>query len=81
MFSPALAMTWAGCTEVICGNSVRVRNELIVKICEMIKSKKVSGLLNLLTTDDTFWRHLTLATCYQLVLKIGSVLSERVGQG
>ena len=35
----------------------------------------------LLTTDDTFW---LLATCYQLaqsVLKIGSVVAERVGQG
>ena len=40
--------------------------------------------LNLLTTNDTFWCHLTLAACYQLaqsVLKIGSVLAERVGQG
>ena len=40
--------------------------------------------LNPLTTDDTFWRHQILATCYQLaqsVLKIGSVLAERVGQG
>ena len=42
--------------------------------------------INPLTTDDTFWRHLTLAACYQLaqsVLKIGSALAEleRVGQG
>ena len=36
-----------------------------------------------LPTDDTFWRQI-LAACYQLVqsvLKIGSVLTERVGQG
>ena len=41
-------------------------------------------MVNPLTTDDTSWRRLTLATCYQLaqsVLKIGSVLAERVGQG
>ena len=40
--------------------------------------------INPLTTDDAFWCHLTLATCYQLaqsVLKIGSALAERVGQG
>ena len=40
--------------------------------------------LNPLTTDDTFWRRQILAACYQLpqsVLKIGSVLAERVGQG
>ena len=39
---------------------------------------------NPLTTDDAFWRRQTLAACYQLalsVLKIGSVLAERVGQG
>ena len=38
---------------------------------------------NPLTTNDAFWRHLTLAACYQLVqsvLKIGSVLAERVEQ-
>ena len=37
-----------------------------------------------LTTDDAFWRRLTLAACYQLVqsvLKIGSALAERVGHG
>ena len=37
-----------------------------------------------LTTDDTFWHRLTFATCYQLaqsILKIGSALAERVGQG
>ena len=36
------------------------------------------------TTDDAFCHRLTLATCYQLaqsVLKIGSALAERVGQG
>ena len=37
-----------------------------------------------LTTDDAFWCRQILGTCYQLaqsVLKIGSVLAERVGQG
>ena len=35
-------------------------------------------------TDDLKIRHVTLATCYQLaqsILKIGSVVAERVGQG
>ena len=39
---------------------------------------------NPLTTDDAFWRRQILATCYQLaqsILKIGSALAERVGQG
>ena len=39
--------------------------------------------INPLTTDDAIW-HQTLAACYQLaqsVLKIGSALAERVGQG
>ena len=45
-----------------------------------------SGLIyvhnNPLTTDDAFWRRLTLATCHQLaqsVLKIGFVLAKKVG--
>ena len=36
------------------------------------------------TTNDAFWRHQFLAACYQLaqsILKIGSVLVERMGQG
>ena len=40
--------------------------------------------LNPLTTDDAFWHRQILASCYQLaqsILKIGSVLAERVGQG
>ena len=44
----------------------------------------ICTLINPLTTDDAFWCHQILATCYQLVqsgLKIGSVLAERVGQG
>ena len=42
------------------------------------------SLINPLTTNDAVWRRLTLAACYQLaqsVLKIGSALAERVGQG
>ena len=41
-------------------------------------------LINPLTTDDTFWRRQILAACYQLaqfVLKVGSALAERVGEG
>ena len=41
-------------------------------------------MVNPLTIDDAFWHHQILATCYQLaqsVLKIGSVLAERVRQG
>ena len=37
---------------------------------------------NPLTTNDTFWRCLTLAACYQLVqsvLKMGLALVEKVG--
>ena len=40
--------------------------------------------INPLTIDDPFWHRQILAACYQLaqsVLKIGSVLAERVGQG
>ena len=40
--------------------------------------------LNPLATDDAIWRRQFLAACYQLaqsVLKIGSALAERVGQG
>ena len=37
-----------------------------------------------ISTDDAFWCRLTLTACYHLaqsILKIGSVLAERVGQG
>ena len=40
--------------------------------------------LNPLTTNGNYSRHQNSAACYQLaqsVLKIGSVLAERVGQG
>ena len=40
------------------------------------------AMINPLTTDDAFWHHQIMATCYQLtqsVLKIGSALAERVG--
>ena len=42
------------------------------------------SFINPLTTDDAFWRRQILAASYQLaqsVLKIGSALPERVGQG
>ena len=40
--------------------------------------------VNPLTTNDDYSRHRNSAACYQLaqsVLKIGSALAERVGQG
>ena len=40
--------------------------------------------INPLTTNDDYSRHRNSAACYQLaqsVLKIGSALAERVGQG
>ena len=40
--------------------------------------------VNPLPTNDAIWRRQILAACYQLaqsVLKIGSALAERVGQG
>ena len=43
-----------------------------------------SHIFNSLTTDDTFWRCLTLTACYQLVqavLKIGFVLAKRWDRG
>ena len=43
-----------------------------------------ADLFNPLTTNDNYSCHRNLAACYQLVqsvLKIGSVLAERVGQG
>ena len=42
------------------------------------------GFINPLTTNDEYSRHRNSAACYQLaqsVLKIGSALAERVGQG
>ena len=42
----------------------------------------MSPTLNPLTTDDTIWRRLTLATCYQLaqfILKIGFALAIKAG--
>ena len=47
-------------------------------------SRKYNSVVNPLPTDDAIWRRQILAACYQLaqsVLKIGSALAERVGQG
>ena len=44
----------------------------------------IAVVVNPLPTSDAFWRRQILAACYQLaqsVLKIGSALAERVGQG
>jgi len=43
---------------------------------------QVRGYFNPSTTDDTFWRHLILATCCQLaqsVLMVGFALAKKVG--
>ena len=48
----------------------------------MLGSTKV--IFNPLTTNDDYSCHRNSAACYQLaqsILKIGSVLAERVGQG
>ena len=45
---------------------------------------KQTHSVNPLPTNDAIWRRQILAACYQLaqsVLKIGSALAERVGQG
>ena len=57
--------------------------ELLIKLHGYI-SYQLTNVSNPLTTDDAFWRRQILAACYQLaqsVLKIGSALAERVGQG
>ena len=44
----------------------------------------IAVVVNPLPTSDAFWRCQILAACYQLaqsVLKIGSALAGRVGQG
>ena len=49
-----------------------------------VMTKLIVTTVNPLTNDDAFWRRQNLAACYQLaqsVLKIGSALAERVGQG
>ena len=53
-------------------------------LAHLLKATMHCDNFNLLTTDDAFWHRQTLAACYQLaqsVLKLGSVLAERVGQG
>ena len=54
------------------------------KTCFAIYQKYRYKGYNPLTTDDAFWRRQFLAACYKLaqsVLKIGSAVAERVGQG
>ena len=41
----------------------------------------LSFTFNPLTTDDAFWRCLTLAARYQLAQSVLKINSERVGQG
>ena len=59
-------------------------NSYVKPALRVFRVTLMSLLINPLTTDDTIWRRQFLAACYQLVqsvLKIGSVLAERVGQG
>ena len=66
-------------------------NYLLINICHILCLLKhywpvhiTTGLVNPLPTNDAIWRRQILAACYQLaqsVLKIGSALAERVGQG
>ena len=54
---------------------------LVVRSCHCHSNR--NNLFNPLTTDDECTRYATLTACYQLaqsVLKIGSMLAERVGQ-
>ena len=59
-------------------------NSYVKPALRVFRVTLMSLLINPLTTDDTIWRRQFLAACYQLVqsvLKIGSALAERVGQG
>ena len=51
---------------------------------QWVQEQAAKYFVNPLATDDAFWSRQFLAACYQLVqsvLKIGSALAERVGQG
>ena len=69
---------------------VRENQHLLFQVCDSLHQlvlvatsrKKKEQQFN--PTDDAFWCRQILAVCYQLaqsVLKIGSALAERVGQG
>ena len=63
---------------------MRCQGENLYKVGTQSSVQVSEVSFNPLTIDDTFWRCLTLAACYQLaqsVLKKGSVLAERLGQG
>ena len=57
-------------------------NVCIIHSMKSAKKLNASQLINRLNTDDTIWRRLSLAACYQLaqsVLKIGFALAKKVG--
>ena len=57
---------------------------IVTHMCKFVPSVCQWSQFNPLTTDDAIWRRQFLAACYQLaqsVLKIGSALAERMGQG
>ena len=78
-FSPQ----WSSCDcrvcLFMCGKDLVTPIKPPWRCCEAL-----AGLFNPLPTNDAIWRRQILAACYQLaqsVLKIGSALAERVGQG
>ena len=57
---------------------------VLMNIIKWLLYGRFCSRINPLPTDDAIWRRQILAASYQLaqsVLKIGSVLAERVGQG
>ena len=73
--------SWGGRRRLL----IPLQNDILQSAnCQLLSILPGYLVLNPLTTDDTFWRHLTLVACYQLAhsdLKIGSVLVKRWDRG
>ena len=68
------------CTEL----GVHIYTYIYIHITSMTTVTQQKNRFNSLTTNDDYSRHRNSVTCYQLaqsVLKIGSALAKRVGQG
>ena len=91
-----VAAMWLWSSPAPLPSNCRYHMTVVIPFSSVPHSKKLSTIhtcctfgltlksINPLTTDDAFWRHQILAACYQIaqfILKIGSVLAERVGQG